>query len=139
MYSAQWTTQCVIQILKPDKPSKHAGSYRPISLSSCLGKIFEYMTKSRLDWYMKFQFNEYENRTPGPLTTREDFLSGKSPTLSNIWLEAENSFTGIRKQCTWPCYITPSPITVFHIQLNYKIPLIIIYIAYRYVAVFSRK
>lgn len=48
-----WKTQCVIPILKPDKPSELASSYRPISLSSCLGKLFENMIKNRLDWYME--------------------------------------------------------------------------------------
>lgn len=48
-----WKTQCVIPILKPDKPPEQANSYRPISLSSCLGKIFENMIKTRLDWYVE--------------------------------------------------------------------------------------
>lgn len=46
-----WKTQCVIPLLKPGKPPDLASSYRPISLSSCLGKIFENMLKYRLDWY----------------------------------------------------------------------------------------
>lgn len=48
-----WKTQCVIPILKPDKAPELASSYRPISLSSCLGKIFETMLKVRLDWYVE--------------------------------------------------------------------------------------
>ncbi|CAH2088263.1 unnamed protein product [Euphydryas editha] len=48
-----WKTQCVVPILKPDKSPELASSYRPISLSSCLGKIFENMVKVRLDWYVE--------------------------------------------------------------------------------------
>lgn len=48
-----WKTQCVIPLLKPDKPPNNPNSYRPISLSSCLGKIFENMIKLRLDWFIE--------------------------------------------------------------------------------------
>ncbi|CAF4948613.1 unnamed protein product [Pieris macdunnoughi] len=48
-----WKTQCVVPILKPDKCPEFDSSYRPISLSSCLGKIFENMVKVRLDWYVE--------------------------------------------------------------------------------------
>lgn len=50
-----WKTQCVIPILKPNKPVNRASSYRPISLSSCLGKIFENMIKLRLDYFVESQ------------------------------------------------------------------------------------
>lgn len=45
-------TQYVIPILKPDKPTEFVSSYRPISLSSWPGKIFETMIENCLDWYM---------------------------------------------------------------------------------------
>lgn len=48
-----WKTQCVIPVLKQDKPPEDPNSYRPISLSSCLGKIFENMIKTRLDWFVE--------------------------------------------------------------------------------------
>lgn len=48
-----WKTQCVIPILKPNKPINNASSYRPISLSSCLGKLFENMLKLRLDYFIE--------------------------------------------------------------------------------------
>lgn len=50
-----WKTQCVIPILKPNKPANSASSYRPISLSSCLGKLFENMLKLRLDYFIESQ------------------------------------------------------------------------------------
>lgn len=48
-----WKTQCVIPIIKPDKPPNDCNSYRPISLASCIGKIFECMLKIRLDHYVE--------------------------------------------------------------------------------------
>lgn len=48
-----WKTQCIIPILKPDKNPEDASSHRPISLSSCLGKLFENMIKVRLDWFVE--------------------------------------------------------------------------------------
>lgn len=48
-----WKIQCVIPILKPDKSPENPNSYRPISLSSCIGKIFENMVKTRLEWFVE--------------------------------------------------------------------------------------
>ncbi|CAF4941389.1 unnamed protein product [Pieris macdunnoughi] len=48
-----WKTQCVIPILKLDKPPEDPNSYRPISLSSCVGKLNENMIKMRLECYVE--------------------------------------------------------------------------------------
>lgn len=48
-----WKTQCVIPILKQGKPPDDANSYRPISLSSCIGKLFENLIKVRIEWYVE--------------------------------------------------------------------------------------
>ncbi|KAG7311010.1 hypothetical protein JYU34_003863 [Plutella xylostella] len=48
-----WKTQCVIPILKQDKPENDFNSYRPIALSSCVGKLFEFMLKTRLDHFVE--------------------------------------------------------------------------------------
>lgn len=44
-------TQYVVPTHKSDRPPQEAIFYRPISQSSCLGKLFENMLKSRLKWY----------------------------------------------------------------------------------------
>ncbi|CAF4764595.1 unnamed protein product [Pieris macdunnoughi] len=54
-----WKTQCIIPILKPNKTANNPSSYRHISLSSCLGKLFENMLKMRLDY-----FAESEGKLP---------------------------------------------------------------------------
>lgn len=48
---SSWKTIAIVPILKPEKDPKSADSYRPISLSSCVGKIFENMLKTRLELY----------------------------------------------------------------------------------------
>lgn len=72
-----WKTQCVIPILKPNKSPNSHNSYRPISLASCIGKLFEQMVKLRLDYFVeknnilpKFQFG---------------FRKGKSTTDSFVY------------------------------------------------------
>ncbi|CAK1586584.1 unnamed protein product [Parnassius mnemosyne] len=48
-----WKTQCVIPLLKLDKPPEDPNSYRPISLSSCIGKLNENMIKMRFEYYVE--------------------------------------------------------------------------------------
>jgi hypothetical protein len=45
-----WKTATVIPIQKPDKPAEKPESYRPISLTSCLGKVMERIVHQRLSW-----------------------------------------------------------------------------------------
>lgn len=76
-----WKTQCVIPILKPNKQPDDYNSYRPISLASCIGKLFEQMIKLRLDYFVEknkllpdFQFG---------------FRKGKSSTDSFVLFTAD--------------------------------------------------
>lgn len=48
-----WKSQCVIPILKSNKDPNDHNSYRPISLASCLVKLFEQMIKLRLDYFVE--------------------------------------------------------------------------------------
>lgn len=43
-----WKTSNVVMIPKPGKPASDPASYRPISLISCLGKLFERLVTDRL-------------------------------------------------------------------------------------------
>jgi hypothetical protein len=45
-----WKKTIIIPILKPGKPANEANSYRPVSLTSCLGKLFERLLTNRLNW-----------------------------------------------------------------------------------------
>lgn len=81
-----WKTQCVIPILKPDKPENDCDSYRPISLSSCIGKLFENMLKLRLEFYYE-TYNILPQQQFG-------FRKGKSASENYISLitDIKNSF-----------------------------------------------
>ena len=50
---SQWRTARVTPILKKGKPAGLPSSYRPISLTSCLGKIAERMVNSRLYYWLE--------------------------------------------------------------------------------------
>lgn len=45
-----WRNTVVHPILKKDKDARDGRSYRPISLLSCVRKVFEYLIKSRIEW-----------------------------------------------------------------------------------------
>ncbi|GIY94040.1 putative RNA-directed DNA polymerase from transposon BS [Caerostris extrusa] len=50
---AQWKRAVVIPILKKNKDPKQLSSYRPISLTSILGKTTEKLILNRLNWYLE--------------------------------------------------------------------------------------
>lgn len=81
-----WKVQCVIPILKTDKPQNDCNSYRPISLSSCIGKLFENMIKLRLEFYSE-KHNILPNQQFG-------FRKGKSAVENYMSLitDIKNSF-----------------------------------------------
>lgn len=53
IFPTSWTNALVIPILKPNCDPNDPNSYRPISLTSCLCKIFERMINRRLVWYLE--------------------------------------------------------------------------------------
>jgi hypothetical protein len=46
-----WKNAAVVPILKRNKPANLPESYRPISLTSCFGKMMERIINNRLKWY----------------------------------------------------------------------------------------
>lgn len=50
---SEWKTDCLVPIPKPDKVKYNADSYRPIALTSCIGKIFEQLLKQRFVYYIE--------------------------------------------------------------------------------------
>ena len=48
-----WKNAFISPILKKDKDPKEPGSYRPISLTSCIGKVGERMINRRLYWWLE--------------------------------------------------------------------------------------
>ena len=48
-----WKIATIKPLLKKGKPAEEISSYRPISLTSCLGKLAERMINARLYWYLE--------------------------------------------------------------------------------------
>ena len=48
-----WKKGNIITILKPNKPKEEVSSYRPITLLSCIGKIFERILQRRLEYILE--------------------------------------------------------------------------------------
>jgi hypothetical protein len=48
-----WRTATIIPILKPRKPADSPGSYRPVSLTSCVAKVMERLVADRLSYYLE--------------------------------------------------------------------------------------
>ena len=48
-----WRNAILTPILKKGKPQDDLNSYRPISITSCLGKLSERMVNSRLYWWLE--------------------------------------------------------------------------------------
>ena len=47
-----WKKSIIIPIPKNGKDPKNSKSYRPIALTSCIGKLMEHMVQKRLSWYL---------------------------------------------------------------------------------------
>lgn len=50
---SEWETATIIPIRKAEKPADKPESYRPISLTSYLGKMMEKIINQRLAWWLK--------------------------------------------------------------------------------------
>ena len=48
-----WKLATIKPLLKKEKPAEEVASYRPISLTSCLGKVAEKMINARLYWWLE--------------------------------------------------------------------------------------
>lgn len=101
-----WKTQCVVPILKPDKSPHDANSYRPISLSSCIGKLFENLIKTRLDWYaemnklipsIQFGFRRGNSCADSFVSLISDLKHAKSINASAVcaFLDVQGAFDNV--------------------------------------------
>ena len=50
---SDWRRAIIIPILKKQKPASSISSYRPISLTSCVGKLFEKLLKNRISHWLE--------------------------------------------------------------------------------------
>jgi ribonuclease HI len=73
----QWRRSIIIPVIKKGKDSKHAASYRPISLTSCFCKIYETMVNKRLKWHMESSllFNPHQSGFRAKRSTTDQISS----------------------------------------------------------------
>ena len=65
-----WKVSLIIPVVKPNKDSSQATSYRPIALTSCVCKLMEKMINTRLVWHLEtkgvlspYQFGFRKNKS----------------------------------------------------------------------------
>lgn len=101
-----WKTIAVVPILKPEKDSSQPDSYRPISLSSCVGKVFENMMKNRLEMYAEsrlliphdqFGFRKGRSTTDSLLKFGGDIQEALSNNnfLISVFLDVSGAFDNV--------------------------------------------
>lgn len=49
----QWKRATLVPLLKTGQAAENPVSYRPVALTSCVGKLFERVMSSRLDWFVE--------------------------------------------------------------------------------------
>ena len=108
LFPDAWKESTVIALLKPGRARQDAASYRPIALSSCLGKLLERMVSKRLtfileeqDLLSKFQCGFRKHHTPIDHLIRleSDIRKGyksKQHTTA-IFLDIKNAFDMVYK------------------------------------------
>ena len=101
-----WKKATILPILKPGKPPNDPKSYRPISLTCSICKLFERMINSRLVWYLeknrKFSMHQYGFRkgrsTMDPVASlTTDILNGFSRRhiTTAVFFDLEKAFDTI--------------------------------------------
>ncbi|KZS09746.1 Pol-like protein [Daphnia magna] len=94
-----WKLATIIPIRKPAKPAHTPDSYRPISLTSCLGKIMEKIINRRLVWMFE------KNRMR--LRNQSGFRKGRGTMDNIIALEhfIREGFNKIQPQNTYAVFL----------------------------------
>ena len=98
-----WKQAIMIPIKKHGKPKASPQSYRPISLTSCLGKLMEKIINTRLLWYLEAneiitddqagfrQFRSTEDQITYIAQQIEDAFQDKKQTVT-VWVDMEKAF-----------------------------------------------
>ena len=98
-----WREAIMIAILKRGKDKSKAESYRPISLTSCVGKLMERLINTRLMWHLEnkkhitpeqaafTQDRSTEDQITYIAQAIEDAFQDKKHTLA-VWIDLEKAF-----------------------------------------------
>ena len=104
-----WRDATMIPIHKKGKDKSKPDSYRPISLTSCVGKLMERMINTRLTWYLEkkqlispTQAGFRQNRSTEDQVTYiaqeiEDAFQDKKHTLA-VWIDLEKAFDKVWRE-----------------------------------------
>ena len=104
-----WREATMIPIHKQGKERSKAESYRPISLTSCVGKLMERLINARLTWFLEKekiitprqagfrQHRSTEDQATYLSQEIEDALQDKKLTLA-VWIDLEKAFDKVWKQ-----------------------------------------
>jgi len=104
-----WREADMVPIHKKGKDRKKASSYRPISLTSCVGKLLERMINSRLVWHLESnniitpeQAGFRKHRSTEDQVTYiaqkiEDGFQDKHHTLA-VWIDLEKAYDKVWKE-----------------------------------------
>ena len=84
-----WKPTTIIPIHKPGKPTSSSSSFRPISLTSCISKLFECLILSRLTFHLE------SNHLLS--TCQASFRPGRSP-LDQILTLSQSIWDGFQKK-----------------------------------------
>jgi len=88
-FSSCWKPATIIPIHKPGKPADSPAIYLPISLTSCISKLFERLILNRLCYYL-----EYKNLIS---PTQAGFRSGRS-TIDQVLLLSQCIWDGFQRK-----------------------------------------
>ena len=103
-----WREANMMPVHKAGKKRNDAKSYRPISLTSCIGKVMERIINTRLTWYLERngiitpeqagfrQHHSTEDQVTYIAQKIEDGFQDKHHTLT-VWLDMEKAFDKVWK------------------------------------------
>ena len=103
-----WREADMVPIHKKGKDRTKVDSYRPISLTSCVGKLMERLINSRLSWHLEKnnnispeqagfrQHRSTEDQVAYVAQSIEDGLQEKKHTLT-VWIDMERAFDKVWK------------------------------------------
>lgn len=116
-----WKSYLVCPLLKPGKDPEIVSGYRPIALSSCVGKTLELLIKNRLEWYV--ESNSILSRSLAA------FRKGHSLTDNIVYLTSQVLLSFSKNQYTIAVFLDIKSafdnvdiFTLYDNMLNYNIP-----------------